>query len=223
MVTALADQIETALTSAIKARGRASLAVSGGSTPKPLYAALSQRDVDWSKVTVILVDERWVEPGEPGSNESFVRDSLLQDKAAAATFIGLKSPATTPQAGLAERLETLPAGLFPLDIAVLGMGSDGHTASWFPHADGLEDCLREDAKPLAAVTADRSEVTGDHLQRMTLTLPVLEAARASVLMLTGVDKQRTLSVAREAGGVATMPVRALLRSPRAHLQIHWAL
>lgn len=223
MVAELADTIETALIAAIVAKGSASFAVSGGSTPKPLYQALAGRDLDWSKVTVILVDERWVDPGEAGSNESFVRDSLMRDKAAAARFIGLKTSTASPQEAAQALNADLPADLFPLDVAVLGMGADGHTASWFPGADGLDAALEASAPPLAAITAKRSAVTGDHLLRMTLTLPVLEGARLSLLMLTGSEKQRTLDVARADGAVRDMPVRALLRSGAANLQVHWAL
>ena len=82
MAEALSAEIEERLARAIAERGAASLAVSGGSTPKPLYQQLSDADLDWSKVTVVLVDERWVDPGEAGSNEDFVRASLLQGKAA---------------------------------------------------------------------------------------------------------------------------------------------
>ncbi len=223
MVAQLADRIVDTLVAAIETRGHASLAVSGGSTPKPLYEALSARELDWSKVTVILVDERWVEPGQSGSNETFVRDSLIQGAAKAATFIGLKSPAARPHEAVDALNAALPDTLLPLDIAVLGMGGDGHTASWFPNAEGLAAALAADAPAMAAITAHRSEVTGDHLLRMTLSLPALETARLSLLMLTGEGKRRTLDIARSDGAIADMPIRALLRSAKANLEVHWAL
>jgi len=81
MVASASMAIEFALREALSTRGSASLMVSGGSSPKPLYAQLSQSDLDWSKVTVSLVDERWVDPGQAGSNEDFIRENLIQNKA----------------------------------------------------------------------------------------------------------------------------------------------
>ena len=85
----LAKQIMTLLEQAIKAKGKASLVVSGGSTPKPLFTLLSQTDFAWEKVTVTLADERWVNATHQDSNEKLVRDNLLQGKVAAATFVSL--------------------------------------------------------------------------------------------------------------------------------------
>lgn len=223
MVLTLTQQICRALMRALNVRGRASLAVSGGSTPKPLYEALSREPLDWEKVTIILVDERWVDPGQPGSNEDFVRSALLQNEAANARFIGLKNSAQSPAEGLEERLAALPEDLLPLDVAVLGMGNDGHTASWFPEAEGLAGALDLSAPPLAAITAHQSAVTGDHLERITLTLPVIANAGMNLLMITGPEKQRALEMVRIDGPVERMPVRALLRASRINLQIHWSL
>jgi len=90
-VIAAAKKIEAALRAAITAKGAASLMVSGGSSPKPVYAALSKADLAWDKVTIGLVDERWVEAGQAGSNETFIRDNLLQNAAVNAHFIGMKT------------------------------------------------------------------------------------------------------------------------------------
>jgi len=126
--------IEIILREAIKMRGQASLMVSGGRSPKPLYELLSKIDLDWSKVTISLVDERWVEPGQIGSNEDFIRQTLIQNQAAKANFFGLKTRHDFVEAGL-ETAETRFENLkLPFDICVMGMGSDAHTASWFPSA-----------------------------------------------------------------------------------------
>ena len=222
MAEALAREIAARLTAAIDERGRASIAVSGGSTPKPLYQRLSKMDLDWSKVTAVLVDERWVEPGQPGSNEDFVRDSLLQNEAAGATFIGLKTPGLKPADGLqtAEgRLADLP---LPLDVCILGMGNDGHTASWFPHATGLDTCLGTDRALLAAVRAEPSEVTGDHLDRITLTRRPVAQSGVIYLMISGEAKHETLKQAVAGRDVSAMPVRTLLQDDALPLSIHWA-
>lgn len=222
MVETLAAKIAARLEAGIAARGAASFAVSGGSTPAPLYERLSTTELDWSKVTVVLVDERWVDRGEAGSNADFVAGSLLQNLAAAARFVELKTADSTPKAGLAELEERLASVPQPFDAIVLGMGGDGHTASWFPHAAGLGEALDPASGPLAAIRAHPSDVTGPFLDRMTLTKPALDEAGLSVLMLTGQGKLDTLEEALGEGLVEDMPVRALLRPPASNFEIHWA-
>ena len=220
MTAELATVLIADLSAALAARGQAVLAVSGGSTPAGLYRALSQAELDWPRVTVVLVDERWVGPDAPGSNEGFVRDTLLQGPASAAQFVGLKTPAASPF-DAAAALEPVIAALGAPDVAILGMGADGHTASWFPHARGLEKALAPDGAAIAAIEARPSAVTGDHLQRMTLTRAALARAGRLVLMIRGADKRTALEAALGQGDVSDMPVRALLRDPDLPLDIHW--
>ena len=202
--------------------GRAVIAVSGGSTPKPLYTYLAQQDLDWSRVTIVLVDERWVEPGQAGSNESFVRSTLLDGAAVGARFVGLKTEGETPLEGLDEARIRLEDVKLPFDLVLLGLGGDGHTASWFPRADGLADALSMFGDRVAAVRAHQTDVTGVHTQRMTLTRGAFVNARAIWLMMAGDGKKTAWEQALSDGPVADMPVRALLRDPAFSLQAHWA-
>ena len=220
MTAELAARVIADLEAALKVRGKAVLAVSGGSTPADLYRTLSQAELDWPRITVLLVDERWVNPGEAGSNARFVHDTLLQDAASAARFVGLKTPAASPFDAVAA-LKPEIAALGPPDVAILGMGADGHTASWFPHARGLDRALEQDGATIAAIEARPSDVTGDHLQRMTLTRVALARAGRLILMIRGADKRAALEAALREGDIADMPVRALLRDDALPLDIHW--
>ena len=125
----------------IRRYGHVSLLCSGGSTPGPVYQSLSESGVNWEKVTIGLVDERWVDEDDPGSNAAGLRQSLLTSHARRATFIPMKNAALTAYDGQAQVQKDYQAIKKPYTIAVLGMGIDGHTASWFPEAEGLDDIL----------------------------------------------------------------------------------
>jgi 6-phosphogluconolactonase len=222
LVETVAADIGDALSAAIAARGQAALALSGGTTPLAVYKKLSCYPLDWRRVTIVLVDDRWVEPGLKGSNESVVRSAMLGNAASLARFIGLKTPHGHPSAAegyVNERLQILSR---PLDVVVLGMGSDGHTASWFPHAVGLDVALNENAPMAVAITAQRSKITGPFTERMTLSRAALKGARRTIMLLKGQDKRDTWVRAVNPGPVEDMPVRALLNDPTIDVIVHWA-
>jgi len=221
MAAALTGPILAALGKAINDRGEAVFAVSGGSTPKALYKSLAAADLDWAKVSIVLVDERWVDPGEAGSNESFLRANLMTGKVAAGQLVGLKAAGETPIDGLAAVAERLTSVSFPPDVVILGMGEDGHTASWFPRAEGLDGALAENGPLVAAVRAKQTAVTGELTDRITLTRSALAGAGLSLLLLAGEGKKAALERALADGPVADMPVRALLRSSADQPEIHW--
>lgn len=212
--SALAAHIAARLARDIEANGVASLAVSGGSTPKGMFAALSRETIPWESVCVTLVDERWVAADSPDSNERLVREHLLQHRAGAATFVGLKSTADTAGDGLAESLERFAAVPLPLSCVVLGMGSDGHTASWFPQAANLGDLLNPAGTELLG-TCD--PVTAPY-ERITLTLPVVLAAGEIILHITGEEKRSVLAGAADHG----YPIAAVTEQHLNPASIWWA-
>jgi 6-phosphogluconolactonase len=223
MVAALEAECVTALNQAIEERGEATFMVSGGSTPEPLYKSLSNIELDWESVYIALVDERWVDFAHDKSNEAFTVKHLIQNKASVANLIGMKNTADTAQEGLADCEAAYQQLAQPFDITILGMGNDGHTASLFPHAQGLEPALNPDSPELcAAIVAHQSEVTGDITERMTLSLAGLLRSRTLVLLITGDEKLAVLRKAQAGNDVAEMPIRAVLQQDRVPVVVYWA-
>lgn len=213
---ALAGKVAAQLREAISARGNASLAVSGGTTPAKFFQALSNEKLDWSRVTVTLVDERFVEPSSPRSNQKLVEENLLRGPATAARFVPLyRSEPDAPDAirKAAADLEKLP---WPLDVVVLGMGTDGHTASFFPDAANLPDLLDPQSPDiLKMVSAPSAGET-----RITLALPPIVSARSIVLHIEGASKREVLEVAL--AGRSAPPVRAVFDHAGTPVEIFWA-
>jgi len=211
------------LSASIAKRGRALLLASGGSTPLPLYESLSGVDLDWARVTVALVDERWVESCHDASNARAIRAALFQENAMKATFVGMKSDAASPQEAAPALEKTLKGLPWPADVAILGMGADGHTASWFPNAHGLAAAIDPETEALcAAVSAHQSAVTGAHTERMTLTAPPILSAGALLLLISGEEKRRAYKRALASGPVEDMPVRTLFLGDLSKLFCCWA-
>ncbi len=219
MAERVSDVLAAALGRACAEKTKATLAVSGGSTPAPLYNALSKRPLDWARVRVTLVDERWTPPGSPGSNETFVRTSLLRNRALAATFEGMWFEGHDPPAAVA-RSEKRLMTTTPLTVVVLGLGVDGHTASWFPHADGLKNALG-DVSNVAEIDASPSSVVGDFTRRLTLTLGAVRRADLVCLYMTGEDKRAAYARAVAGGSVEDMPVRAIIKA-RPDMWVCWS-
>lgn len=218
LAIALAAGIAAQLAGAIAEHGVASLAVSGGSTPKRLFEVLSRTDIQWDRVTVILVDERIAPPDSDRANQRLVRETLLRDHAAMAHFVPFETMLETPEAN-AERSGDLFAALpRPLDAAVLGMGADGHTASFFPGGDNLQEAL--DPSGEALVTTMQAQGAGE--PRLTLTLPVLLDARFLALHIEGGEKREVFETALGGTDTGEMPVRAVLHQSKTPVHVFWA-
>lgn len=200
-----------------------SLLVSGGSTPAPLYQALSKTNLDWERIHVALVDERWVDKDHDASNEALIYRTLLVNNALKAPFTGMKNLAPNALKGQPEtevEYQKLPK---PFSVTLLGMGNDGHTASLFPHAEGLTKALDENNPQLtAAIIAKHSEVTGANTERLSLTLTGLLQSERLILLITGEEKLAVFRQAMNDGPVEDMPIRALLRQNKVPFELYWA-
>lgn len=193
-------------------KGAATLSVPGGTTPGPIFDALSAEDLDWSRVAVMLNDERWVGEDSPRSNTRLLRERLLVGRAAKARLVPLYAPTETPEGSLDKLAEGILPHL-PITVLLLGMGADMHTASLFPGADKLTLALASNAPVLMAL---RAEAAGE--PRITLTAPVLQRAEHIHILITGAEKREALARARTLPPTEA-PVAAVL--PLA--TVHWAL
>lgn len=209
----LANAVAEALRAAIDSHGVATLVVSGGRSPIAFFECLAKQVLPWAQVVISLADERWVPVSHADSNEGLVRRHLLRGPAAAARFIGLYQPAANLQQAALQADQAL-AELPPIDVLVLGMGDDGHSASLFPNSPNLHEALQSDCPrrclPMLAPSVPH--------QRLSMTLPLLASAHWPLLAIQGSNKLQTLSQALVCEDIASMPIRAFLRPP---LEIFW--
>ena len=207
----LANVLAGELENSLFTHDRVSFAVPGGSTPGPIFDNLCAADLDWSRVHVMLTDERWVDADHAQSNARLIRDRLLTSRAARADF----TPYFTAGLTAAEAAEQLSEALtpeLPISVLVLGMGADMHTASLFPGAEGLDEAMAADAPHLCAI-----RVPGQEFARITLSAPVLEGALSKHLVIYGEDKRAALEAAMK-----LPPTEAPVGAVLGEATVHWA-
>jgi 6-phosphogluconolactonase len=198
---ALADDLACVLAAAVERYGAAALVVSGGTSPSAMFRILRDEPLPWSRVTVVPSDEREVEPEHPDRNEAMIRRELLSGNAADARLVSLIPPGDIPDA---------------FDATVLGMGSDGHTASLFPGSPDLERTLRSTAK------LERLDVPQMGVHRVSLTPAVLLRSGRIILLFFGEDKRRVFEDALKNGKTCVFPVRVVLHQARTPVDVYWA-
>jgi len=190
MFESLCYKVIEDLKEAINTNGTATLLVSGGSTPKPLFKLLNQCELDWEKVTIGLVDERYVNNTSEFSNENLVVNNLVTNKAKKATFVPMVFNSEDENLNLGTVKKAYKVFENPT-VVLLGMGDDGHTASIFPN---------DEASILANSTSEFIATTNAPnfpYKRITCTTTLLKNAKHTYLLFTGENKKIVLSEAKD--------------------------
>lgn len=213
LAATLAHDVAERLRAAIAAKGQACVVLSGGRSPVPFLEQLAGEQLDWAKVTVSLADERWVPVEHADSNAGLLARHLLKGAAAKARFVGLYQQAENLDAAAVEADQGL-AELPAIDVLVLGMGDDGHTASLFPNSpnlgEGLDPNSQRRCLPMLAPSVPH--------QRLSMTRSLLASAAFIALSVQGPGKLATLRAALAGNDLSEMPIRAFLHDP---LDIYW--
>ncbi len=221
LLDTLCARITRCLERGIAENDRATLLLSGGSTPVPLFEALSKEDLAWRHVTSALVDERWVPEDDNASNAALVRKHLLQNNARYARF----QRTYVDDMSVDERVAALLERGFWRDIAptvtVLGMGGDLHTASIFPDADHTQAALADDA-PSLLHTFPTGTPANPPLDRITLSMAALARSTELVLLLRGEQKRERYQYAKKlpANAATGAPIVALLANPEVRVEVY---
>jgi 6-phosphogluconolactonase len=212
LAQACAQEVSSGLRQAIASQGQAYLALSGGKSPLSFLRHLFKQALDWSLVTLVPVDERWVPVDHADSNEGLIRRELSSGNATMASCISLYEPGLGSAHHAEPGIESRLTSLLPerLDIAVVGMGEDGHTASWFAQSPQIEACLSTFKRCLAV-----DPVTAEY-ERMTLSAHYILQSRQLFLYAPGAKKIATLALALQQQNTSQFPVTKLFQHPHLH-------
>lgn len=213
----LVAEIAQTLAQDIEHKGRATLLVSGGSTPLNLFKLLSNADIEWSKVTVSLVDERFVPDGHKDQNGELVKANLLQNKALKAQFIPLVQNAEDATSNLDQVRSSFSSNHFPLSVVILGMGTDGHTASLFPDAPELDEGMDLNQSEWLMITNPK---VAPH-QRITFTRKALLNTNRLILHCYGQEKALILKQAEQKLDYHIYPIAAFMGQDMIDLEVYW--
>jgi 6-phosphogluconolactonase len=216
LVEELSKEISKNLQEAIDKNGKATLIVSGGSTPKPLFEKLKKVKIEWEKVTIGLCDERWVSDNCEDSNEKFVKKYLLQDEASKAKFVGLFVDGKSAEEAENECSDLVEKNLKPFDVLILGMGKDAHTASLFPNNLKLDISFNTQKSCIAI-----EPKTAPHL-RMSLTLSSILSAKYLYLHFEGTSKLAVFEKAVAGNDMHAMPIRSILNQDKKDVEVYYS-
>lgn len=219
MANAVAGDIQFIIESAIDARGAAVIALAGGRTPQPAFDKLAEAKIDWKRVTIIPTDDRLVPMGDPLSNATMIAKTFLP-KGARVIPITSEAAEDYKASGRAAdaRLQDLH---WPLDLCLLGVGADGHTASIFPGPD-LEEALNGPKERRALGVMPDPLPPEAPVARVTLSLAAITSARALMIAVTGQAKRDVIEAAIEEGVGSPYPIGRVLAQSELPVDIHWS-
>jgi 6-phosphogluconolactonase len=217
-VRAAVTDIVGGLQRALEADGEARLLLSGGSTPAPVHRALAREALDWGKIAVGLVDERWLAKDDLASNARLLRETLLEEGAPGARFEPMKLP---PHHRIEDSVREANRHSVDGAVCVLGMGEDGHTASLFPGIADLQAAF-DSLDDYIAIDAGAAPVAQPWPRRISLTPAGLARTGTRLLLVRGARKREVLLRALAGDDAFELPVRAAFALPGEPLRIHWA-
>jgi len=209
LVDSLSEDILDKLEKAILKNGKASLLVSGGSTPKPLFKKLSLSNISWNKVSIALCDERWVTSEHKDSNEKLVKDYLLVNNAVNAKFVPMYQKNIAIKDSEQVCSNVYKKELFPFDVLILGMGNDGHTASLFPKNIELKKSFEIEEKLCISMTPSDAP----H-ERMSLTKKAILSTKNLYLHFEGEEKRKVYKTVLEGIDSYEMPIASILNDKK---------
>lgn len=219
LVQALTEFCLARLNASLAEHQRVTLLLSGGSTPAPFYRQLGTQALPWDRLHLALIDERWVPPSHTASNEGLIRETL--GARPTINLQGMYDGSATPEQAQREINQRYAALPRPWTLGLLGLGPDGHVASLFPGAQGLEHALTTD-QLCVALQAKPSAVTGAHTARLSLSLSALLGIEHLVLYFTGTAKWHIYQEALHNPAPATTPISYLLQQTTVPLAIFWS-
>ena len=218
LAEAVAGDVQFVIESALDARGGAVIALAGGKTPAPIYAKLAQAKLDWKRVTIVPGDERIVPLGDPLSNVTMIGKTFLPKGARVMPIV----PTATPDYKAAGRsADALLQDLhWPLDLCLLGMGENGHTASIF-HGPDYDEALSGPRERRALGVMPEPLPEEAPVPRVTLSRQGIVTAKALTIVITGAKKREVLEQALAAGESSPYPIGRVLAGAELPVDIHW--
>lgn len=219
---ALLDKVSSQLRCAIAQDQLASLVVSGGQTPVPLYALLAAQSLDWPKVQITLSDERWTHDNYNATNESAIRNTFGNTLAKGMQFFPLLTDDASPNAAITTIESRLRQIKQPFDMVILGMGADGHFASLFPHMHNLQLALDTECEATCIAAIPDPLPDNAPYTRLSLTLATLLKTMELILLVTGPTKMELIREIIDSNKHSALPVSHLLRQSKVPVKVYWS-
>jgi len=218
LTSKLSDKICKLLTNAIEKNGKASLVVSGGNTPKKLFTKLGLCDIAWDKVVISLCDERWIDNESDDSNEKLVRTYLLKNYAKKANFVGMFQQDTNLEDAKIIYEKIAKDKLSPIDVIILGMGDDGHTASLFPNNEKFTEAFSLKNRDFTLVVRQKDV----KFHRLGLTRAAILNAKHIFLHFEGKKKFDIYNAAKDMDDFDKYPISSILNQKTKNIEVYYA-